>query len=1232
MAESHQLQPLFGGNTSRYQRARRHSSSSPSSAGGLPDMIQFPGSVLDYHAQETADDSNSSTTTEHTQPKPTLEPNDPHESVNSTLLNMPPDTKNEDANREQSLPLMLLYSKRNDGLFESSPNFVYVWRFSPTALLTTIIIFWSRIESQTLRYIPWIAIQNGQSLGPDGYSLNYTSMLAPTVLIRSLQRKHFFVFLISAASMILKAQIVLAPSLFQLQTTRSSHPVEVQVLDSFTMTEDASQTIGSGAYHNAGALQYFDMNLPFGVSKEGAYQTFKLAKPGPGATSRGTVNAPLTVVVDAVFMDIQCHALENYTTTATPAGYETFYIFTTDLQFENCEHSINIESYIAANATGEWKIENDLENEHPCSLLPKRHPSFLYFAGYVQPSTQDPSVPHLETCATLVCSPIAWISKAEIVDDGINPQMTMLTNQHNTTIDSNPWTMLQASILGGLVSHGVSRPVHGPVEAAFQLNHMDTSLGDKTSYQNKVLRQAITNITQQIGPMLSHYDLRQVNESQIMGSIVRETYKLHVSDLTCSLVTGLFLLLLGISFWALAQSRRAPCVWYRDPATVLGNMIFFHSNTDPATDLMESLSEQREMRKTEWVQSSYSPLALRTWVRALFVIFALGLIVGFVIALDISERSQGLATINEEGYLLLLWTSLPTLAMLSVSLYISSTDTAIRDLSTLSSLSLRSCNSRDLDISLSDMIGFRALYHSIKLKVYSVTLSQLLATICGFLTTIAAVLFTTELAPETTSIQFQQESWFGSRPGQTNSDDQLATRQDLSSLLLVWRLSNLTYPQHTHADLLFPALSINDTDWNANTSIQVRIPAAKIQPKCVQLSDADFETSIGNTSEGTPAVVIRQSFTCPNGSIKSVNTNYISLYESTGKDDATEENELPYIAEILPSEDNWLTGDGSCGDTFSGYSFPPTSRVQTYAWGKFSFSTMDFDHFSVWRCNYSWAEVTADVKLIWTNETILIDHQSPPIQDNSTIRPWNPPFNFPGFPEYPAESPVYPEFTAKDPLASRFPTQFGLLIEPFGPSQLSNFGESAYDNQILDALHSNLGFLAAQLANIEQRLGIHEKSSTAPSYHGDLLPINATIADNGRLRLIQSPIPSFILVGILSLIVIVNLYALVSTAVRHLSSGRRSWLLDMDLKGLAPDGFNSIAMIESLVYDSNALKDVPEDAHLMSLGDLHESLVERRFRIGWFQGDETQAEVFTIGMLNDENFVYKRKKEGVNDD
>lgn len=127
-------------------------------------MIQFPGSVLDYHAQETADDSNSSTTTEHTQPEPTLEPNDPHENVNSTLLNMPPNTKNENANGEQcqtgigatwhpfwlkptifgsfcglflcfakALPLMLLYSKRNDGLFESSPNFVYVWRFSPTA-------------------------------------------------------------------------------------------------------------------------------------------------------------------------------------------------------------------------------------------------------------------------------------------------------------------------------------------------------------------------------------------------------------------------------------------------------------------------------------------------------------------------------------------------------------------------------------------------------------------------------------------------------------------------------------------------------------------------------------------------------------------------------------------------------------------------------------------------------------------------------------------------------------------------------------------------------------------------------------------------------------------------------------------------------------------------------------------------------------------------------------------
>lgn len=165
MAESHQQRPLFGGNTLQYQRARRNSSSSSSSAESLSDMIQFQGSVLDYHFQEeTADDSDSSAATEHTQPEPTLEPNDPHDTVNSTFLDMPSNAKSENANEEQcqtgngatwhpfwlkptifgsfcglflcftvALPLMLLYSKRNDGLFESSPNFVYVWRFSPTA-------------------------------------------------------------------------------------------------------------------------------------------------------------------------------------------------------------------------------------------------------------------------------------------------------------------------------------------------------------------------------------------------------------------------------------------------------------------------------------------------------------------------------------------------------------------------------------------------------------------------------------------------------------------------------------------------------------------------------------------------------------------------------------------------------------------------------------------------------------------------------------------------------------------------------------------------------------------------------------------------------------------------------------------------------------------------------------------------------------------------------------------
>ena len=104
----------------------------------------------------------------------------------------------------------------------------------------------------------------------------------------------------------------------------------------------------------------------------------------------------------------------------------------------------------------------------------------------------------------------------------------------------------------------------------------------------------------------------------------------------------------------------------------------------------------------------YIPVVLRQLVRTLFYLYALGLLISVGLTLRSSRLYDGLLTVGDSSYVSLLWQTVPALAMLIVSLYSSSVDTSLRSLATISTASVRPCQSRDLDESLLDMIGFRA--------------------------------------------------------------------------------------------------------------------------------------------------------------------------------------------------------------------------------------------------------------------------------------------------------------------------------------------------------------------------------------------------------------------------------------------------------------------------------------------------------------------------------------------
>ncbi|KAK7213119.1 hypothetical protein V2G26_020297 [Clonostachys chloroleuca] len=65
------------------------------------------------------------------------------------------------------------------------------------------------------------------------------------------------------------------------------------------------------------------------------------------------------------------------------------------------------------------------------------------------------------------------------------------------------------------------------------------------------------------------------------------------------------------------------------------------------------------------------------------------------------------------------------------------------------------------------------------------------------------------------------------------------------------------------------------------------------------------------------------------------------------------------------------------------------------------------------------------------------------------------------------------------------------------------------------------------------------------------------------------------MIVILSLVLAFHTWGLISTGLRKVLGGGRKWLLDLELKGVAPSGFSSIAMMNDLLCGSNIRENLP---------------------------------------------------------
>lgn len=364
---------------------------------------------------------------------------------------------------------------------------------------------------------------------------------------------------------------------------------------------------------------------------------------------------------------------------------------------------------------------------------------------------------------------------------------------------------------------------------------------------------------------------------------------------------------------------------------------------------------------------------------------------------------------------------------------------------------------------------------------------------------------------------------------------------------------------------------------------------------------------------------INQTFTCPNGT-----TSQLTSLQPLSA--ATDRLGSSYLADVLTSPGNPRSVNLTCGLNLTTEQGEHTKwRLQTYVWGEFSKDRDAFAHLSVWRCNYTWAEVPTRVSLASVDGEWVLDPERPPRPEptSGTPRPWTPPLDIPHV-NYESMSrdpgDAFPQVKLTDPLAGDMDEQFKVLVEPYGDIPLSALGEPGRDEEVLRGLQHNYAFVAAQLANIENRYAMNESSRDSGPPAGGLPDLDAVVTDAGRRRLVQNAVVTYVLVGVLSAVAAANLWALASAAARRF--GGRTLPFDVDVRGLAPDSFHSMTAGAALLQGSNAPGHMPEHTHLMDAREIYGRLAGLDFRMGWFRRLADGARCYTIGVMGDDGFEF----------
>ncbi|OQE19427.1 hypothetical protein PENSTE_c015G01958 [Penicillium steckii] len=1120
------------------------------------------------------------------------------------------------------LALELLYrsSNLNNGIAASKQDIHYLWTYGPTAILTIITAFWSRVEYQAKQSAPWQALHDSPQPAYKSVLLDYISDLPPVAIWKALKNKHFPVASSIACFLLLRLIIIFSTSLFLLQNVQvQKEGIPINIHEEFTTHDSKIKTVGSQPYDILNGIIFDNVTYPMGTTENLTFQEFT----APNLPDKSIVIAP----IDGLMAEFDCEAADLKFRNLTYLAYDAGLVstnFDVDISSSSCTIS-DIKLLSGTNRTTAFfqggKCGNSSNTEEYRIVLTMAEP----YEKNTTPTEAPKNRPAdknknwrtvqlgIKRSISMICRP--KLSTLKLKAEGNATEQS--SSIHFRGIESEKADLpglTAGDIAEFVVENTTSTRGFRPVEDSWQFSYyasVDTgynlglhllgaNLTVEALWQDGMLEKSANAFYRAVTALLMHMGLAQKAESTAIGSaIVHENRVVMIElplrgmevclALVISLTISMIMLLptVPMTTWnpnhvsamaaitansdkLRASLHRTGVISHKQLESRLLGRQYYSQSTPKGTSIGIVHDERDDTQDDPPSGSDYLPWKpFPNFVgRIVIFILVLSAIPVLETLLRLSNTRDGLGDASlGNDYTHYLWTIIPALIMVAISLFFGSLDFNVRCLAPYAPLTRPkgALFERSLNLNFLDSLGLINGIRSISSRHFAVQATTLATGASLFLTIVTSGLYSVMEVPFHTEVNFTRVGGFPDPRTIAGPSRNMNEAKETNGILTAEYILqyNFTYPRWTYEDLTFAEISIDKDSLQSSlneTFVDARVPALRLVPVCEVLTTADLKATLREPefgSAGSHQISYNQlRLACPGNNTNTRGNMTTDIWETIGSEPFGYSSQSQCSVE--PGNNNGLVG-ASHYTTF-------------YLWGYLHDNSIQ--HIMGLSC-IQYAE-TVEVQTRFQLPGMDIDETFPPVPDESSAK-------------LAAElyTPI-PEWWILN-ANGQFPKFDGFfqdLTSGRYAVPTEDFKSAKYNEKMVEAIKFQHRLISAQQFNNYTR-GTANDSVVHPTILGNVTTSN-------RLRVIQDPISTRILEGLLAFILVLGILG--------------SVLLNTDR--VLPKNPCSIAAVASLLADSQFLEEFLAGAWDPEDENLGQRFSHKAFHLGWWEcGEEKSTEI-----------------------